>query len=238
MKVALLQAHHIPEHRRAASGGNYPHIFANMFERTETIIDLDAFDVTKNTYPDSPAIYDAFLISGSSASAFDSDQWIIDLKAYIQMLYQRGHKIIGICFGHQIIAEALGGKVIRAEKGWGIGVKTIEIIARQPWMKPYYHHCSLLFYHQDHVILEPDNAIILARNEFCEIQMYCIGTQVLGIQAHPEMLSGHNHRIIMDARGKLDDFIVKDAVESLRIRDQGILVGHWITQFIELTEAT
>ncbi len=233
MKVALLQAHHIPEHRQVHSGGNYPHVFANMFARTETIIDLDWYDVTKGDYPLDPNIYDAFLISGSSASAFDDDPWIAPLKKYIQKIFNDKHKIIGVCFGHQIIAEALGGKVIRAEKGWGIGVKTIEVIARQKWMIPYQHHCSLLFYHQDHVILEPDNAIILARNEFCEIQMYCIGSQVLGIQAHPEMLSGHNHSIIMDARGDLDDYIIRGAVESLRIRDQGILVGHWITNFIE-----
>jgi GMP synthase-like glutamine amidotransferase len=233
MKVALLQAHHIPEHRQVHSGGNYPHVFANMFARTETIIDIDWYDVTKGDYPEDPAIYDAFLISGSSASAFDNEPWIGILKEYIQKIFKEKHKIIGVCFGHQIIAEALGGKVIRAKKGWGIGVKTIDVISRQPWMQPYQHHCSLLFYHQDHVILEPDNAIILARNEFCEIQMYCIGAQVLGIQAHPEMLSGHNHSIIMDARGDLDDYMIQSAVESLRIRDQGILVGHWITNFIE-----
>jgi len=233
MRAALLQAHHIPEHRQDASGGNYPHIFANMFDKAEAIIDIDPYDVTANEYPDNIKDYDCFIITGSSASAFDQEPWIEVLKSYIQKLYQNKHKIIGVCFGHQIIAEALGGKVIRTEKGWGIGIKTIEIISRQKWMIPYNHFCSLLFYHQDHVILEPKNATIIARNEFCEIQMYCIGSQVLGIQAHPEMLSGHNHRIIMDAREKLDDLIIQDAVESLRIRDQGMMVGHWIANFIE-----
>ena len=67
MRVALLQAHHIPEHRRDASGGNYPNIFANMFDRTESIIDIDPYDVTANEYPDSIQDYDCFLITGSSS---------------------------------------------------------------------------------------------------------------------------------------------------------------------------
>ena len=234
MRIALLQAHHIPPHRQEASGGNYPHVFANLFDRIEVVIDIEAFDVTRGQYPPDDARFDAYLISGSSASAFDPDPWIQTLKQAICRLYEQGKTLIGICFGHQIIAEALGGQVVRAEKGWGIGVKTIEIIAPRPWMDPYYQYCSLLFYHQDHVIVPPPEATILARNEFCEVQMFCIGDQVLGIQAHPEMLSGHNHRIILDARGELDDYIVKSAVESLRIRDQGLVVGRWIAHFIGL----
>lgn len=229
MKVALLLADHVPQYRYSVSGGNYPDMFANLFLKINEVIDMDVFDITVNEYPINPDIYQGFIISGSRASAYEKVDWIEDLKSYIRKLKHDGFKIIGICFGHQVIAQALGGEVRRAtQKGLGAGIKTIKMLKKLPFMHPYEEYLSLLFYHYDQVTILPINAEVLARNEFCEVQMYHINMQILGIQAHPEMLRSHNHLLIKES-------LISDSnltIDTLRMRDHSMLVAMWIIQFL------
>lgn len=234
MKIALLQADHVPSHRHHYSGGDYPAMFANLFLKASAIVDLTVFDVTNQQYPDSYDDYDGVIITGSRASAFEPLDWIIRLKKEIQSMVANGHKLIGICFGHQVIAQALGGKVIRSSNGWGVGVQTISIMPkkRQVWMKPFTDHLSLIFYHQDQVIELPKSATLLAQSGYCCIQMYLIEQQVLGIQAHPEMLRSHNHQLLQENATDLKDQW-QQAIDSLRVRDHGVIVGQWLVHFLE-----
>lgn len=234
MKIALLQADHIPKSRRKVAGGNYPEVFSNLFMRIEAIVDIEAFDVTQEQYPSNPKIYDCFIVSGSKAHPYDPIRWIQKLQRYIYYLIDNGHKLIGICFGHQIIAQSLGGVVEYTvpQKGIGIGIQTIRILKCMPWMSPYLEYISLLFNHQDQVVALPEKAEILAYNDFCEIQMYHIDNQILGIQAHPEMLRSHNHELIKAFLADVDQDSRQRAIDTLRIRDHGMLVGIWMMNFV------
>ncbi len=235
MRIALLQADHIPDHRRGVSGGNYPEMFSNMFLKVDAIVDIDTFDVTIGEYPRDAGDYDGFIISGSKSSAYNDDAWINALKSYICQLKDNKHKLVGICFGHQVIAEALGGKVEYAEhKGVGIGVQTVQILRRLEWMIPFEEYMSLLFYHQDQVVDLPEGAEVLAYNNFCEVQMYHIDNQVFGVQAHPEMMRAHNHLLIQELAEKgVDMNDIKSAKDTLRLRDHSMVVGMWIARFFE-----
>ncbi|WP_100550665.1 glutamine amidotransferase-related protein [Caedibacter taeniospiralis] len=232
MKIALLQADHVPEYRRCISGGNYPDMFANLFLKVFTIVDIDVFDVTVGEYPDDLNCYEKYIITGSKATTFERLDWICILEDKIKTLYQLKKKIIGICFGHQILAQALGGRVERSIKGWGVGVQCIKILEKLEWMCPYHDHLSLTFYHQDQVVELPKNAKLIATNTFCPVQMFVIGDQIWGMQAHPEMLRAHNHLLIKEQKETLSHCF-ESGMDSLRMRDHGRVVAQWMVNFYE-----
>ena len=235
MKIAILQTDHIPEHRRDVAGGNYPEMFANLFFKLFLIVDLDVFDVTEGNYPTNYNLYDGFIITGSKAKAFDSLAWIERLKSEVRNIYNNGQKIIGICFGHQILAQALGGRVARAECGVATGVRSVEVLATKPWMDPYHHYLSLLFYHQDMVVELPENAELIGTSDYCQVQIFCVENQILGIQAHPEMLKVHNHALMEEYQDDLKNQF-QQSLDSLRIRDNSLIIGHWMANFFEYKE--
>ncbi len=232
MKIALLQADHIPEYRHCVSGGNYPDMFANLFLKVSTIVDIDVFDVTVGQYPKDINHYDKFIITGSKATSFERLPWICVLENYIKTLFGLHKKMIGICFGHQILAQALGGRVERSVKGWGVGVQCIKILERQAWMCPFHDHLSLAFYHQDQVVDLPQNATLIATNTFCPVQMFVIDNLVWGMQAHPEMLRAHNHLLIKEQKEALSHCF-ESGMDSLRMRDHGRVVAQWMVNFFE-----
>ena len=140
MNLALLQCDHVlpalqPEH------GDYPQMFTRFLKTEHHDVNLTFFDVTKMEYPkfDSPP-FDAYVITGSSFSAYEDLEWIHVLKQYVRALCRQKQKTVGICFGHQIMAEALGGKVEKSNKGWGVGIKPIDILKVTSWM---YNHRPL-----------------------------------------------------------------------------------------------
>lgn len=232
MKLAILQTDHIPEHRRGVAGGNYPEMFANLFFKLSVVVDFDIFDVTVKEYPQDYDIYDGFIITGSKATAFDNLDWIRKLKQEIVKLYEKNMKIIGICFGHQILAQALGGKVARGPDGFAVGVRNVEILHQKPWMSPHHHYLSLLFYHQDMVVELPKDAELISTSDYCKVQMFCINNHILGIQAHPEMLKVHNHALIKEYQDDIKSEF-QHALESLRIRDNSLIMAHWMANFFE-----
>ncbi|MBK2125643.1 glutamine amidotransferase-related protein [Fangia hongkongensis] len=235
MKLAIFQADHIPEYRHKISGGNYPNMFANLFLKVSAIVDLEVFDVTKGIYPDNFDSYDGFIITGSKATCFEKTPWIVRLEEQIQHLFAMGKRIIGICFGHQILAQALGGKVERADTGWGVGVHSIHMLSQKPWMQPFYNHVSLTFYHQDQVKHLPEQAELVATNQYCPVQMFVVNNQIWGMQAHPEMLRAHNHLLLTERKNLLNQQF-GSAIDSLRIRDHGSVVGQWMVNFFEMED--
>ncbi|KEI35325.1 glutamine amidotransferase, class I [Francisella sp. W12-1067] len=235
MKIAILQTDHIPEHRREMAGGNYPEMFANLFFKLSLIVDFDIFDVTEQDYPSDYDIYDGFIITGSKATAFDNLPWISKLKSTIVELYNSSKKIIGVCFGHQILAQALGGRVERATKGFSVGIKNVKILTKKSWMEPFHHYLSLLFYHQDMIVELPTGAELIGTSGYCQIQMFCISNQIFGIQAHPEMLKTHNYALIKEYQDEIKNEF-QHALESLRIRDNSLVIGHWMANFFEFKD--
>lgn len=189
------------------------------------VVDFDIYDVTIQEYPENYDIYDGFIITGSKATAFDDLGWIIKLKAEIKRLYKHNRKIIGICFGHQILAQALGGRVERGPKGFAVGVRNVEVLIKKPWMNPFHNYLSLLFYHQDMIVELPKDAELISTIDYCKARMFCINNHILGIQAYHEMLKVHNHTLIKEYQDDIKNEF-HHALESLRIRDNGLIIAH------------
>jgi len=130
-------------------------------------------------FPQAGDACDGWLITGSAASVYDGDDWIAQLEAFTRDAAQT-HPVVGICFGHQLVAQAFGGTVAKAP-GWGIGVHDHIVTKGAKWMAPPLTSLSLLASHQDQVVTPPPGAEVLGGSEFCPIGVMTIGANVLAV---------------------------------------------------------
>jgi len=131
---------------------------------------------------------DGWIITGSAKSAYDDLEWIVELEVLIKKAYEVQKSILGICFGHQLIAQALGGIVKKNSKGWELGSNNITI-NNQGLSSPIFDKIlskdSFYMSHEDVVTQLPKEAVELASNEKGN-QSYSIGNYIYGVQFHPE----------------------------------------------------
>ena len=132
--------------------GEYPDMFKRLLLEADSSVSFAIWDVEEGVHPTDGDIdaVDGFIITGSKSSAYDDKQWIRDLEALIQKLHARRKKMVGICFGHQIIAKALGGVVSKSDKGWGVGIHTYEL-NKAPFDGAQSGQLKLVVSHQDQV---------------------------------------------------------------------------------------
>lgn len=149
--------------------GNYSDMFQRLFEKNNHPFIFKSYQVTQEIYPLDIDECDAYLVTGSKFNVYENIPWIIKLNKFIQQLSKKNKKIIGICFGHQIIAQALGGLVSKSNNGWGVGLMSSTVIKNQTWMRPAHNSISLLGIHQDQVIELPKDAVLLAESDFALI---------------------------------------------------------------------
>ncbi|QBY03267.1 GMP synthase [Thalassotalea sp. HSM 43] len=185
MRIALLLCDHVKPELVHVSG-DYPEMFQAMFAKHAPEVRLTVFDIQAGQYPQDIDQFDAFLSSGSASSVYEQHDWILEFTLFVRQLFAAEKKFIGICFGHQMIAHALGADVELSEKGWGVGIKKSRVVNKKPWMTPESRDFSMLLSHRDQVLSLPPNGELLACNEHCEISMFQIGKNFLGLQGHPE----------------------------------------------------
>lgn len=181
--------------------------------------------------PESPDAYDGFIVTGSAANAFDDDEWITNLGSFVRRAAESS-PVVGICFGHQLIARAFGGSVERAKDGWGIGVHTYDVVETREWMDPSLRQFRLVVSHQDQVVALPEGATILASSEFCPIAAMQIGENVMTMQAHPEAPPDYASAVYEFRRDVIGDDHVDAANESLNGEVDAKTVERWISRFL------
>ena len=234
MKIGLLKCYSVPEAMFHISG-DISDIFNNFFEKFAPEIELEVYDVVNGDFPDLDGELKGFLCTGSPHSAYDDEAWIIELKKFIQNIYHQKKKIVGICFGHQIIAEALGGKVVRSSKGWGIGVQAIKINKIMEWMKPFSDKLNILASYQDQIESLPPKGSLLAGNSHCQYFMYEIENIVLGIQGHPEFEKKFVETLYKSRVELIGRNIVSTAISSLNGSIHPHIFAEWINNFFQKT---
>jgi GMP synthase-like glutamine amidotransferase len=211
---------------------SYGRMFQQLFARQPIAAEFKVYNVVEGHYPPDSERYDAYLVTGSKADSFGSDVWIDTLKAYLLDRYQRGDKLLGVCFGHQILALVLGGKAERAEQGWGLGVHRYRMQEKPEWMSPDLEELDMLISHQDQVTKLPENATLLASSEFCPIASYCIGDQVLCFQGHPEFVHGYSQALLDLRQQHYGETLYANAIASLKGDHQGHTVAEWMMRFV------
>lgn len=140
----------------------YGQMFQRLFSQQPIPAEFTVYNVMQGDYPSDDLSFDAYLVTGSKADSFGTDPWIQTLKTYLLARYERGDKLLGICFGHQLLALLLGGKSERAIQGWGVGTHNYKLAAKAPWMSPLVEELTLLISHQDQVTALPENATVIA----------------------------------------------------------------------------
>ena len=232
MKIGILECDHILERFRHIAG-DYREMFDALFNRHAPQITLRAFDTCNGEFPPSIDSCDAYLATGSRFSAYDDVDWIHALKNFVRRVHEANKPFVGVCFGHQIMAEALGGKVSRAEAGWGVGVHSVEVIRTEDWMRPAQSSCGLQYMHQDQVERLPEDGVVIGRSDHCPVAMFRIGDSMLGIQAHPEFPSAYSEALLLDRIERIGWERAQAALTSLGRPTDESVVAKWIAEFLE-----
>lgn len=144
----------------------YGRMFQQLFAKQPIAAEFVIYNVVEGRYPADDERFDAYLVTGSKADSFGPDLWIQTLKTFLLDRYERGDKLLGVCFGHQLLALLLGGKAERASQGWGMGIHQYQLNERADWMSPALPDLTLLISHQDQVTRLPENARVIASSDF------------------------------------------------------------------------
>ncbi|MBV8805427.1 MAG: hypothetical protein JO042_10275 [Sinobacteraceae bacterium] len=181
MSIALLVTGAPPD-QLISRFGRYPDMFARLLG--PGFID-DIYEVGRNAYPAGPDAHDAYLITGSAVGVYDDLPWIERLKQFLVSAKGKT-KLVGICFGHQVMAEAFGGRVVKSHKGWAIGLQDYAMIGQPSWSDGT-QHITVPASHQDQVIELPPRSRVVTSNSFCEIAgLEYLDQRAISFQFHPE----------------------------------------------------
>ena len=231
-KLGILICDHLhpdlqPDHQ------DYPRMIDNLFKPFKNNIDLDYYFVIDGKFPNSIYDCDAYMTSGSKSSVNDRARWIERLEEFVRELYQAKIPFVGICFGHQLIAKALGGKVEKSDNGWGVGVHTSKIAEAKNWMTEAPKSIGLVVSHQDQISELPKETKVLATNDFCPFSMIQVGESFIGIQGHPEFSRVYSADLMELRKNIIPEEIRKVGRNSLEIKTNSVDVARWIINFIQ-----
>lgn len=231
MKVAILQCDSVME-KLEPEFGSYSDMIRHMFDDIDESLEFEVFDCQQTCYPDDINDYEFYITTGSKASAFEEQDWIRQLIEFIQLLDAEKKKLIGICFGHQVIALALGGDVTRSDKGWGIGLASNRMVARPDWMTHSPSTLNIFVSHQDQVTLLPAGARVIAESDFCPFFMLQWNEHFLSIQGHPEWNREYCKALLKERRKNIETDRFAAAMLSLQSQADNRLFSQWILNFV------
>jgi len=228
MKVGLLECDHVLDKYQHISG-DYHNMFSALFPQWE----FELFDAVNGHFPKNVEACEVYICSGSHFSVYDEADWILRLKAFTREIHQAGRYFLGICFGHQILAEALGGKVEKAKAGWCVGIHTFEVLQQESWMQPFQPTYNLLMMCQDQVVQLPENSQLLAQTADCPLAMFRIGNQMLSLQGHPEFSKAYDQQLMLDRVERMGAEKVQKGIASLERPLDSDLMAKWMLAFLE-----
>ena len=168
--------------------GTYAEMLISLINSKEEVFDFKTFNILDSVFPKNHLECDGWIVTGSPHGVYEEHSWIPTVSELINDIYHASVPIFGVCFGHQLIAQALGGHVEKSIKGWGLGLHTYEINNKTDYMDNLPKELTLNICHQDQVLQVPEGAKVYAKSEFCENAGFYIKDKVLTMQAHPEFL--------------------------------------------------
>lgn len=186
--------------------------------------DIVQFKVSSLQFPDDMDEYDHIIVSGSEDSVLNDKEYIHREMELIRECVDKGIPMLGICFGHQLIARALLGlESVRRASYLEIGWKQVTVHKKSPLLEGIPDEFHIFNSHFDEVCNLSDNFEIQAHSELCGVQVFQVKNKpVWGIQFHPEIDIESGKKSIEKMKHKFPDmdFDFDGAINEAR--DSGI----------------
>lgn len=235
MHIGILQTDSVLE-RFQPGHGDYPAMFRRLLSAPAALPDgmavpsFEDIDVQAEQFPE-PRVCDAYVITGSRHSVYDDLPWITTLVAFVRAALDARRPVVGICFGHQLLAHHFGGETRAAAGGWCVGVQRAQVVSREHWMEPPAAELKLLASHKDQVVRLPPGARRFAAGDACPEAGFVLG-RALAIQGHPEFSRDYAGDL-MDMREQLlGDAVYRAGKASLAQTPDSALVAGWMLRFM------
>ena len=194
---------------------NYESLFMDLFAAVGEEVNYRIYQTWQGELPPEINNGELYLVPGSLDSAYDDKPWIVALLHWVEKAYSRGARLMGVCFGHQVIARALGGEVRAYDGGFGAGVRTSRVLEED--MKAYFPDglMRLLYSHHDQVMKLPPEAELCATSDFCRNESFRMGNQVVTFQGHPEFTVAYSRHLLTNCSDDVDENVRRAALQSL-----------------------
>jgi GMP synthase-like glutamine amidotransferase len=213
----------------------YPVMFAALLDQAHKGFEYRTYSVIRGEMPESTNDCDGWLITGSRFGAYEKLGWMQALEEFIRKLYRDSVPLVGICFGHQIIAQALGGKVVKSDRGWGIGLHYYRIDEAQEWMDEFPEQVGIYAFHQDQVVTLPPQASVFSSSDFCPYAGLSYADSIISIQGHPEFEEDYELALINTFGGnRVPQTVASEALEKIQEKGQKAdtkLLADWLAAF-------
>jgi GMP synthase-like glutamine amidotransferase len=228
-RVGIIVCDHYNEQIAEIAGGDVPDRYRHLLGDADPGLEFREFDAVRGELPTDLGECDAWIVTGSRADAHGDEPWVVDLLEWIRWANDARERLAGICFGHQAVAQALGGAVERGDR-WRMGPQRLTVDAT-PWFGE--QTVALNAMHRDVVTELPPEAEVIGSGETAQIPAFRLGDHVLCVQDHPEFDNDLIRAIIEMRRPRLGDELADDAsARVLRTPTDGDVVGCWLADFL------
>ncbi|MGR5117243.1 type 1 glutamine amidotransferase [Vibrio astriarenae] len=215
--------------------GQYVDMITTNLHAINDSIEFINYDAKAGVLPNLDACF-GYILTGSVDNAYDNEPWITNLMEWIIRCEAQRKPLVGICFGHQLIARALGGKVERSNKGWGLGSYEVQICAQKRWMKLGVDSARLLVSHQDQVTIAPSGMKVVAKNDFCPNFMLVKDNHIMTVQGHPEFSAEFTEAVVHNFKPLVTENHYWSALKEVKKPQDSALLLHWIDSFFEMAK--
>lgn len=217
---------------------SYPSMFCLLMDEIDDTIHYETISVVQGDSLPNPNNFDGYIITGSKYGVYDDDPWIKSLKDFVVAADIAGRRQVGICFGHQILAEAFGGKVENSSKGWGVGIQNYNIVAGGPWLEgsriSVGDTIKAPAMHQDQVVIPPSGAELTVTSDFCRYAGFKISDNAITFQFHPEFDEFYLEDLIKLRKGAIIPNEIADAgLATIDGEDNRIDVAQWMVKHLK-----
>ncbi|MEL6287217.1 MAG: type 1 glutamine amidotransferase [Pseudomonadota bacterium] len=205
LHIGIIETGRPPE-ALGARHGSYPDMFERLLttgaDEADGALSFSTYAALDGDVPSDPAGADAWLITGSKHGVYEQLDWMHALEGFIRHVVDARVPVIGICFGHQIVATALGGRVVKSDRGWGVGHHTYTLNDAPDWLdgdeddgQRTWHINAV---HQDQVVDVPKGGKVIGRSDFCPNAIIAYGTSAFTMQPHPEFDDAFKRDLLED----------------------------------------